>query len=1302
MATLVLSTAGAALGSALGGPAFGLGAAAVGRALGGIAGGVIDQAVLGGGSRVVETGRVTQFRLMGSREGAGIPRIFGRMRVGAQVIWASRFRDQVSTSSARAGKGGPRIETRRHSYSVSLAIGLCEGPVERIGRIWADGALLEPGFAEVRLHRGGEDQMPDPLIEAIEGPGAAPAYRGLAYLVVEELELGRFGNRTPQFSVEVFREPRGVGEDLRLAGLVEAVALSPGSGEFSMDLTPVRRRLKPGETVVENVNSIDGRPDALVAFDQLQAEAPACKAAALIVSWFGDDLRCGRCTIRPKVEESDKETEPLVWRVGGMGRADVAAVGRVDGRPVYGGTPSDSGVVASIRELRRRGVAPMFYPFILMDVAPDSGLPDPYGGAVQPAYPWRGRITLDVAPGRAGSADATAAAEAEVAAFFGTARPEDFVREGDTVRYLGPPEWGLRRFILHYAHLCAGAGGVDAFCIGSELRGLTWIRAGTGVYPAVQALRALAADVRAVLGVETKIGYAADWSEYFGHQPADGSGDVFFHLDPLWADAAIDFIGVDNYMPLSDWRDGGEHADVAAGSVYALDYLRGGVEGGEGFDWFYPSAEDRRLQRRAPIDDGAYGEPWVFRYKDLRNWWSRPHHDRPGGERSATPTPWVPMSKPIWFTEIGCPAIDKGANQPNVFVDPKSSESATPHFSSGARDEHIQRRFLQATLGYWRETARNPVSPIYGGPMVDTARSFVWTWDLRPWPDFPQRLEVWSDGANHRLGHWITGRLGSADLAAIVAEICAEAGVAADVSRLEATVDGYALEAAQTARQALQPLMLAYGFDVAEAAGGVRFMPRAPGPSLNIDTARCVEERTGLGGPVSFTRAELETPPGAVRLAFAYADGAYEPAAVEARAAHGTARHVEGAELALALPGDVAEAIAQRWLREATAAREMARLALPPSMLGLEPGDVVSLADGGGRSAWRVERIVDEGARTVEARRVAAASPRGRPAPPARTAPTLPSREPVALWLVDPPVAAEDEPAHWPLAAAFARPWPGSAAVYRDDGAGGFALSASVERPATVGVLAAPLPWGAPDRWMRGAPLLVRLYVGGLQARSVGEVANGANLALVETGPDVWEALHFAGAELIERDLWRLGPLLRGQAGSGPAPGVAVDEGARFLLLDAAPARLPTPLDGLGMERALRWGPGHLPVIDGAFIDGRHTPRGAALRPLQPAHLRARRLAGGDVALRWIRRARTGGDAWSAGEPPLIDGPERYRVRIYAAGAVAREVEVSTASFVYGLAERMADGAAAGCEIGVAQVSTSYGPGAESRVSIDG
>ena len=59
--------------------------------------------------------------------------------------------------------------------------------------------------------------------------------------------------------------------------------------------------------------------------------------------------------------------------------------------------------------------------------------------------------------------------------------------------YAGPAEWSYRRMVLHYAHLCAAAGGVDAFLIGPELKALTQVRSGPATYPAVTALKTLAA-----------------------------------------------------------------------------------------------------------------------------------------------------------------------------------------------------------------------------------------------------------------------------------------------------------------------------------------------------------------------------------------------------------------------------------------------------------------------------------------------------------------------------------------------------------------------------------------------------------------------------------------------------------------------------------------------------------------------------------------------------------------------------------------------------------------------------------------
>ncbi len=418
-----------------------------------------------------------------------------------------------------------------------------------------------------------------------------------------------------------------------------------------------------------------GGTDFEASLEALTEELPRCGATSLVVSWFGSDLRCGSCVVMPKVEQDELDGKGMPWRVSGLSRSEAALVPRRNDRPVYGGTPADASVVEAIRALKNAGQAVMFYPFLLMEQMEGNGLPDPWTGSEdQPVLPWRGRITTSVAPGGAGSPDGTSQADAEVAAFFGTAVAGDYSNVESEILYGGPDDFSYRRFILHYAHLCAAAGGVDAFCIGSEMRSLTQIRGVSGSFPAVEALRSLAAEVREVMGPAVRIGYAADWSEYFGYHPQDGSGDVLFHLDPLWADEAIDFVGIDNYMPLSDWRDAWDHADSGFGSVHNISYLKENIAGGEGFDWYYPSAQAEAVQLRMPITDGAYGEPWVWRYKDLAGWWTNAHHDRIAGVRQATASAWVPQSKPIWFTELGCAAVDKGTNEPNRFLDPKSSE----------------------------------------------------------------------------------------------------------------------------------------------------------------------------------------------------------------------------------------------------------------------------------------------------------------------------------------------------------------------------------------------------------------------------------------------------------------------------------------------------------------------------------------------------------------------------------------------------------------------------------------------------
>lgn len=1338
MATILLSAAGAALGGSVGGTVLGLSMAAVGRFAGALIGQSIDQRLLGEGSEAVETGRVERLRLTGAGEGDAIAQVYGRMRVGGQVIWATEFTETVTVTGG--GKGVPsQPETASYSYSVSLAIALCEGEITDVGRIWADGNEMAPDDLNMRVYRGTADQLPDPKIEAVEGPGLVPAYRGTAYVVIEDLALGPYGNRVPQFTFEVSR-PAPIwqdGAELDPAHAVRGVAMLPGSGEYALASAPVQmfEDLAGGTSV--NINTPSAKPDFLTSLDRLTGEMPGCGAVSLIVSWFGDDLRCGECRLQPKVEQSLHDGFNMPWQAGGLGRMTAPLVTQDgEGRPIYGGTPADAAVIQAIAALSEAGQEVMYYPFILMDQTAGNGLPDPYSDAGdQPVLPWRGRITLSEAPGRPGSPDGTAAAEAEVAAFFGTVGPGDFslTEASDATDPQQPPEnqpvfgppglpqpfgavysspvvydgpaddWGYRRFILHQAALCAAAGGVESFCIGSEMRGLTRIRGENSSFPAVAALVALAADVRTILGPDVKITYAADWSEYSGYQPQDGSGDRFFHLDALWADANIDFIGIDNYMPLSDWRDGTEHADAHWGAIYNPDYLRANIEGGERYDWYYHSPEARAAQIRTPITDGDHGEPWIWRVKDLRNWWLNEHHDRVGGVRAEAPTAWVPQSKPIRFTEMGCAAVDKGTNQPNRFLDPKSSESGLPRHSDGRRDDLIQRQYLRAMIGYWTDPAHNPVSAEYGAPMLDMDHAYVWAWDARPFPFFPNNRELWRDGDNYATGHWLTGRASARSLASVADEICRRAGLPdCDTSALYGIVRGYAVERVAEARAALQPLMLRHGFDALDRDGRLRFALRDGRADVTVEPGTLVRggEQDGV---LEETRASAAELAGRVRLRFIESDADYEVIAEEAILHDEETHAVSTSEFALSMTRAEGRQTVERWLSEARVAIDRLRLTLPPSQLAYGAGDVLALPEAGGQGLFRIDRVELLGhAQKVEAVRIEPESYnpiRIEDTPPGLGGITAPA--PIVPVFLDLPLLTGAEVPHAPHLAVMADPWRGAAALYAADTDAGYRLNTTVTAPTPVALTETPLAAAPSGRIDSGPGLQVKMLAGGLESVSDAAFLAGGNLCAIGDGsPGGWELLQFRDAEMTGPDTYLLSHRLRGQLGTEKVQSGAWPAGSLLVRIDGTPQQITLNEAAVGLERHYRIGPSDRPVGDPSYLHLVLAFAGIGLRPYSPVHLRAAPLADGGMALSWIRRTRIGGDRWTRPEVPLGEESESYLVRIVQAGTVVREETVGTPAWVYTAAAQSADAIFGVYEVQVAQLSAAFGPGPPASLSL--
>jgi len=193
MATLVFS----AIGTLLGGP--------IGGAIGALAGRQVDALVFTPSAR--QGPRLTELSLSASSYGLAVPRQHGRVRTGGQVIWATDLVEQKD----RQGGGKGRPATVTYTYSASFAVALSSRPIQSVGRIWADGKLLRGAGGDLkvggtlRVHTGHGDQAADPLLVAAEG-GQCPAYRGLAYIVFEDLQLAEYGNRIPALSFEILAD----------------------------------------------------------------------------------------------------------------------------------------------------------------------------------------------------------------------------------------------------------------------------------------------------------------------------------------------------------------------------------------------------------------------------------------------------------------------------------------------------------------------------------------------------------------------------------------------------------------------------------------------------------------------------------------------------------------------------------------------------------------------------------------------------------------------------------------------------------------------------------------------------------------------------------------------------------------------------------------------------------------------------------------------------------------------------------------------------------------------------------------
>ncbi len=859
MSSVILSSVGGALGGAIAGPI----GAGLGQGLGAAIGSEIDNEIFFKKKYLPKIGpKLSEITMQTATYGKMIPIIYGKVKLAGNIIWASEVKEERQDHHQRRSKfGGKILVSSQYSYSISLAIAIGEGEISEILRVWADDQLIDPRQAVYRFYNGSENQNPDPLIEAIEGYGRTPAFRGLSYIVIENLKLGEFGNRVPSFLFEVKRKIKINNPDGErpIEDRIKAMVMIPGSGEFVYD-TQVQAKLPRNynpkfghfnfQKTKINQNNREGKADCLVALDQLKDTCSNLEWVAPVVSWYTSSVNAAGAKILPGVEYKEGSSTPDQWRVAGYDRDNAHLITKNKyADPIYGGTSNDLSILRYLDTLKNYGYKVMFYPMVLVDL---------------PYKPWRGRIT--------GTPD----------------NIKDFFLKPD----------GYNNFIIHYAKLVKDK--VDAFIIGSEMIGLTRVKDQNNRFPAVDALIDLAKKVKEIVGDRVKVTYAADWSEY--HHTEGG----WYNLDPLWACDYIDFIGIDAYFPLTN----------STNVFYDEEKIIQGWASGEGYEYYY--SDDKKTKKQPLKADYAW--------KNIKHWWENDHYN-PDGKK----TPWRPKQKKIWFTEIGFPSIDLSSNQPNVFYSPDSSESKFPLHSNGRVDFVAQRQALSASEKYWRNSEF-------------LEQMFIWTWDARPYPYWPDLDRVWTDGGCWSRGHWVNGKLGLITLQAVVQDICKRSGLSLDNIRageLCDLVDGIVISNQDSSKDIINLLKTAYFFDSHEEGGKLHFVKKMnrDAVSVNMDELVLLKNKPVLS---VIKRNPLEL---AQVISVHYFNYLFDYQASMELASNscGPSNQTMNLHLPIIIDPQRAKTIAEISLQEIYYGQFIYQFTLAPSYIGIKPNDIIFL-----------------------------------------------------------------------------------------------------------------------------------------------------------------------------------------------------------------------------------------------------------------------------------------------------------------------------------------------------------------------
>lgn len=180
---------------------------------------------------------ISDFMINTASYGEVVPEVLGTTRLSGNIIYYDDFTPHEHKTTTRTGKGGGSKHTEiTYTYTVACAIGLCEGPIQGIGKVWRDKEIYDYPNEKIELtaYKGDYGQAPWPYVIS-KHPEKALPYSGLAYMA-GVVDLGERGS-LPQYNFEIKGKllETGDGVDVNPADYIVHVLKSIGIDDVNID-----------------------------------------------------------------------------------------------------------------------------------------------------------------------------------------------------------------------------------------------------------------------------------------------------------------------------------------------------------------------------------------------------------------------------------------------------------------------------------------------------------------------------------------------------------------------------------------------------------------------------------------------------------------------------------------------------------------------------------------------------------------------------------------------------------------------------------------------------------------------------------------------------------------------------------------------------------------------------------------------------------------------------------------------------------------------------------------------------------